>query len=325
MVKIIKNLMIIKLFAILFFFYPGGAFSTDFSFEQEFTVYKVEFIKPTADQKFVFDSSSSGKLEIECEAKVTPDTQDVRNSLENKIVFDIDSIGSSSLTWDNAGGVAKYSGGVFKVKATFESLPNNNDDFGDKNATMYIDGVETNRNVKIFYPATATNHPSGTASDPNWFYYYKQNAGGGAYSYTSTGRSNCTRAGGDSTIRIGNEAYAGDEYITTTMVGGQLTATGWSTTNTYYANFLGVLAHERQHANNEVTTGPPLDPDNDWLSTDFENNTSNTDPADKYSARGSLTGSGFSDDEIYAGGTVEQAGIQGADTSNDWAAPGTNY
>lgn len=42
MVKIIKKLMIMHLFAILFFFYPAGAFSTDFSFEQEFTVFKVK-------------------------------------------------------------------------------------------------------------------------------------------------------------------------------------------------------------------------------------------------------------------------------------------
>lgn len=51
--KIIKNLMIIKLFAILFFFYPEGAFSTDFSFEQEFTVFKVksETVSPTPSDR----------------------------------------------------------------------------------------------------------------------------------------------------------------------------------------------------------------------------------------------------------------------------------
>lgn len=34
---------------------------------------------------------------------------------------------------------------------------------------------------------------------------------------------------------------------------------------------------------------------------------------------------GFTDDEIYAGGPIEEAGVAGADTSQDWAFPGTNW
>ncbi len=58
-----------------------------------------------------------------------------------------------------------------------------------------------------------------------------------------------TSGGGDATISIGDEAHAGDEYITTTIVTGTnlLQATGWSSTNRYYANFIGVLAHKREH------------------------------------------------------------------------------
>jgi hypothetical protein len=55
---------------------------------------------------------------------------------------------------------------------------------------------------------------------------------------------------------------------------------------------------------------------------DFETNTSKTDPDDADSAAGG--GITFNDDEIYAGGPVEQAGINGADTAKDWANPGTN-
>lgn len=44
---------------------------------------------------------------------------------------------------------------------------------------------------------------------------------------------------------------------------------------------------------------------------------------DRFSATGG--GVTFSDDEIYAGGPVEELGVTGADTSQDWANPGTNH
>lgn len=106
---------------------------------------------------------------------------------------------------------------------------------------------------------------------------------------------------------------------------GQLEATGWSQTFYYYKYFIGVLAHERQHANNEITSGPPNDRDLDYLPNDFETGTSHTNPDYKYSARGSLVGDRWDDGEVYAGGPVEQAGITGADTSQDWADLGTNH
>jgi hypothetical protein len=33
----------------------------------------------------------------------------------------------------------------------------------------------------------------------------------------------------------------------------------------------------------------------------------------------------FPDREVYAGGPVEEAGINSADTTQDWAQPGTNW
>jgi hypothetical protein len=85
-----------------------------------------------------------------------------------------------------------------------------------------------------------------------------------------------------------------------------------------------VLAHERHHANNETTAGPPTDSDGDLLAGTYETATTQTDPNDKYSARGVLIGSTWDDGEVYAGGPIEQQGIQNADTSHDWANPGTN-
>lgn len=97
---------------------------------------------------------------------------------------------------------------------------------------------------------------------------------------------------------------------------------------TCIANFLGVLAHERQHANSEITTGPPADRDNDFLGNGFETGTSQTDPDEPCSAVDGVPGFAcppFDDGEVYAGGPVEQAGITGAVTSQDWADPGSNH
>ena len=225
----------------------------------------------------------------------------------------------------NPGGKPTASGDYLLATVTFTGLPSDNSAFGSKMAAVYCDGnKQDEESYEVFYPATEVNHPAGTPTDPNWFFYYKQNAGGGPYTYTSVGRSSSSSAGGDGSIMIGNEAYSGDQYITTQVSGGQLEATGWSSETKYYANFLGVLAHERHHANNQTNAGPPTDADDDRLANSYETSTTQTDPNDPYSARGALTGSSWTDREVYAGGPIEQNGIATASTSQDWANPGTN-
>jgi hypothetical protein len=189
--------------------------------------------------------------------------------------------------------------------------------------TGAVSYISNNKSIKKFYNATTSENPT---DPPNWFYYYKSNQGGTEYGYTATGRSTSVSAGGVGTVRIGNEAYAGDEYITHDYgnPGGRLRALGASATNRYYANFLGVLAHETQHATNQTNDGPPTDRDSDRLANDFEVDTSKTDPDNATSAQGALPGTWY-DREVYAGGPVEKAGIDGANTSNDWVHPGTNW
>jgi hypothetical protein len=41
--------------------------------------------------------------------------------------------------------------------------------------------------------------------------------------------------------------------------------------------------------------------------------------------KGVASVAGFTDDEVYAGGAVEEAAFKSADTSKDWADPGTNH
>jgi hypothetical protein len=226
--------------------------------------------------------------------------------------------------------VAVYSGGAFKVKAIFEGLPTNNSDFGEKEVRMIVDGCASQDDmydIKVFYTATATNHPGGTATDPNWFYYYMQNAGGGAYTYDISLSTSQSGSGyGEGTIRIADNAYAGGTYLQTSIVSGQLTYTGQSPTFQYYAHFIGVLEHERQHANNQLQVpGPPSDPDSDLMTSSYETATSSTDPLDQCSAVGYSACTPFTDQEVYAGGPIEEAAILGADTTNDWASPGTNW
>ena len=47
-----------------------------------------------------------------------------------------------------------------------------------------------------------------------------------------------------------------------------------------------------------------------------------TDPSDPHSADGAEL---WDDSEVYANGPVEKAAIDAADTSMDWANPGSNY
>ncbi len=308
------------------------------------TVYDAKLKNPNGDpttganstNERTFNAASPGVLTVECEATARPDLPAVRTLLEdNRIRWTIvGGIGASVLTWNSTWPGDATKGEGLAATATFTGLPTNNTSFGLKVVKMEILGdkvsvsSDSTTNIEVFYTGTAKNHPGGDPTHPNWFHYYKQNAGGGAYGYEPAGRSHCISAGGIGSIRIGNEAYLGDQYIVTTILPGpppQLTAIVWSEFHYYYANFLGVLAHETQHATGEVTQGGPTDPDGDWLATAFENSTSITDPADKYSASGFLGRIGaWSDDEIYAGGPCEQNGILGANTSQDWAAPGTN-
>lgn len=233
------------------------------------------------------------------------------------------------MSWDanNPGGQPAANGDFLEATAIFTGLPTSNSAFGRKKVAITVDGVvKDQKAMEVFYSATEFNHSGGNAAEPNWFYYYKQNAGGGSYTYEPTPgfRSHSLSGGGEVSIQIGDYVHSpGDSFFTTSIVGGRLTVTGISGVNTYYPHFVGVLAHERQHANEEVTSRPPIDNDFDRLPDTFETATSKTDPNDSRSASFSL-GSQWDDGEVYAGGPVEEGGIKSADTTQDWASPGSN-
>lgn len=295
--------------------------------EVEVNVMKVEMVSPTVDNKVKFDGSSSGKLEVTFEATATPDTADTRAYMAGRIRFEIDAIGSSSLAWDNPNGIGVYSGGKFKAKATFTGMPQKNSDFGDTEVRLRVNGCpsqDKNRNIKIFYTATASNHPGG-GTDPNWFYYYKNQEGGSDYSYDGSLSTSESTPGSTNSIKIANNAYTGGSYIITSITGGKRRASGTSGTIKYWKYFSGVIPHERFHVSNGAGHGPTLDPDADDLVTTVETATVKSDPADKYSIDNGVFGRKVWDDECWAGGPIEKAGIDSADITVDWAAPGSQW
>jgi len=193
---------------------------------------------------------------------------------------------------------------------------------------------ELQASIKIAKFYDALSKEFNPSNDPNWFFYYKDNEGGTDYVYDGTLIRSQASKGVPNSIKIADEAYAGDTFIKTeerdVVRSGkkvkQLFVTGVSMTNTFYANFIGIVAHERSHTDNEITTGPPLDSDSDGLPNTFEKSTSHTNPLEKFSTEaGTFLTINFPDNEVYAGGPVEQKAFETANTKNDWAHPGTNW
>ena len=232
-----------------------------------------------------------------------------------------------------------WGSGWLSVTIDNPSIPGQDDELITGAASFLSDS----RTVEKFYDATGTQNPT---SDPNWFYYYKQEQGGTGYQYDNVQDSHSTAGGGMTSVYIGNSAYTGHHTITYnhSNPGGRLRALGWTVDpERYYIYFLGVLAHETQHATNELqSSGGPTDPDGDYLSTTYETvasltlGTANPQDAAKYSARGyplpndpSLASNQLDDGECYAGGPVEQIAINNAKSSHeeykDWAQPGSQW
>ncbi len=285
--------------------------------------------------EFTYDQASPGVLTMNLKVLVKPtgtaaSTDRYGKKFWDRCIFKLPAIVGSTFIWDNAnpGGKSNAVGEHLNAKATYTTLPDQNSSFGLKQAEFECDSDNTSLpkgDFEVFYMGMEKNHAGGDPTHRNWFHYYRLNEGGTGYDYepVAATRSHSLSAGGDSSIRIADEAYLGDQYLVTTINGaGFLVATGASGTNKYYANFIGVLQHERFHANGQTNAGPPTDRDSDRLSNDFETTISHTDPDLPFSAQGVFPG--FADREIWAGGPVERDAIQTANTDQDWANPGTN-
>lgn len=289
---------------------------------------------PDGANEFTFSKDEDptvANLTIKLKAKI-PGIASLPVEVQKKFVFEVDTIGNSRFAWDeaNAGGKPTIAGDFITATAIFTRLPLNNTDFGKKAARVKCGSVvATQAEFEVFYPAFVSNFPR-TSDIENWFYYYDQNAGGGDYEYSFDidVRGKCNWGAGEGSIEIGRAAVTKNNYLTTKIENGRLTRTGSSETIKGYASFIGVLEHEREHALRQGSSAAN-DPDGDHLSNSYEENTSKTDPANPNSANPNAfpgdKGPLFEDDEVYAGGPVEENAYKGADTSQDWANPGTNF
>ena len=222
------------------------------------------------------------------------------------------------------------------LSSIISGVPN---DLGELNLTGKTGEFQASKTVKVFYDQTGAQNPHNPGwlgtKQPNWFYYYKDNAGGGDYGYHNASYSTGTNGSkNDATIRLGNEIAAGSPYLEFdySNPGGRLKAIRLSSQNEnewckYYRYFLSVLAHERHHVHYELSSsGGSSDPDKDRLTTTFEVGTSKTHPHRRTSAVNNVFTEGLTDDsEVYAYGPVMRAARESANTDNDWAKPGTNW
>ncbi len=123
----------------------------------QLTAFKLLLDKPEIASNYEFHATTS-KLTVEFQARVDPDTPDVRDYLNGKVDFGMDPIGESQAQWTSPGsGAAVYSNGAYGASVTFTNLPSSNSDFGPKGAWLTVVGwgrvVERtgDNRPKIFY------------------------------------------------------------------------------------------------------------------------------------------------------------------------------
>ena len=121
----------------------------------------IEILLPVIDAKFFFGEDDPEKLEFDAWALVTPPRY------EDEVEWTVDDIGSSDKTIDPGRGA--------RVKVTFQGLPEDNDDFGEKTITASVRGQSASRTFKVFFIRDHKTHPGeGSGETPTWFYYWSQ-------------------------------------------------------------------------------------------------------------------------------------------------------
>lgn len=156
--------------------------------EKETTIYvfSMTFVTPAGDpttsagakdsgdgqNEFTFDSASPGVLTMNLKASVTPAS--AAKSVASKVSFEVASIGNADPVYSQ---VSSDNQGFVSATATVTGLPEHNSAFGQKTAYLKFNGNTVQANpYEVFFPKTATNHPSDTSNHnwPNWMYYWLQ-------------------------------------------------------------------------------------------------------------------------------------------------------
>ena len=289
---------------------------------------------------------------------VTPDTTLLDPVRIEAIRFRVPEIDHSPHRWSPEVanlGAPEFDGTHLTATVTYSGLPRDNSAFGPKTIEVLLPAENDPsvlecigaQPIEVFYDGRDGN--PFEKEQPNWFYFYKQNAiaqqlVGDAFRYgCDSGRSSASHGQGERCIEICNDAYdARNTYYLADARARPLEVTGESEEIHYYTSFVATLMHELDHANNNVTIskrrdrGSDGDDDNDGLLDEWEREVTHTAPDDSHSVidrgkypRGSIINPSPSgpepDNEMYAASIVERCAAQRANTGQDWAQPGTNY
>ena len=109
-----------------------------------------------------------GKLVVDAKAKAWRGGKDISSELE----WELEQMGApTSLSAEPPSKKSDH------IKFTYQNMPKQNSDFGEKTLTAKVTGkcdCRRDEIIRAFFPDVDSNHPDD--STPNWYYYWKQTA-----------------------------------------------------------------------------------------------------------------------------------------------------
>jgi hypothetical protein len=153
---------------------------------------------PAGANEFTYSASGSGSFTVVLQARVTG-LAGLPAAVQDQFVFEVDAIGGSTRVWASGtpNGQPIINGDVITAAVSFHGLPESNNAFGTKRATLRFNGKLVSRQTfEVFWPnwspalvdttldsqgeqtnpqGVVSNHPGvGSGTVPNWFYYWSQ-------------------------------------------------------------------------------------------------------------------------------------------------------
>jgi hypothetical protein len=127
--------------------------------------------------QYNYNFDTPGVLELNLKVKIEPASY--ASNIVEQCLFTVDDIGCSVKQWAaaNPGGKPTVVNDCLIATVIFTGLPEHNDDFGWKTATLKYNGQNiAETKYGVFFPNLDANHPDcDTCSDcPNWFYYWRE-------------------------------------------------------------------------------------------------------------------------------------------------------
>ncbi|MEE9368189.1 MAG: hypothetical protein V3V05_04915, partial [Pontiella sp.] len=304
---------------------------------------EVEMITPAGDpvaspenleiygqNEFTFSWDNPGVLTMDLRVLVTP--AGAASDIAEKCYFTVGTIGSSTMAWDAANPGGKpvvVNDDYLEATVTFTGLPANNSDFGRKTAALYLDGsLMAANDYEVFFRKIAVNHPGGTSTDPNWFYYWKDGNVCGIDSEVlydpiiDYGKY----VEGDLVVYVGYEAAEANDGIHTYVNRFDSTTIQGTGNGKGIKCVAETIAHEQLHKHvYQNLSGTDNDADNipDAMEGSYLGISTATNHPDTFDMAGIFGYSGYydyGDEEVRC--RVSELNVS-YDTTKDWANPGS--